>query len=525
MSEAIKVWRKNRTTIIITHDLTPIDAEDFVYVMEEGHVVEQGYRVDLENKGDAFHRLMLMQGDVSEPQRHLHHEDDALEELEDAWTALSASVHSTPRIEVTRDSQHFPVGLFGVSSSPVDLGRASRDLQDARRISASYANHQELLALSTPPLTPPRPTSGSSFGIGRGSPSLGGSPHKLPNRDSSMTLAALELAATTATGRRPTGPRIRHAITQATFDGLDGRPTTHETVVTVDVPPASRPCLTLRELARFYHSTIPNKWLLYSGFIFSVAVGACTPIFSALLSKLIADLAKPDASSLITKTALLVLLVAFVEGVGTFLKYYLLERCAMGWTTRMRKVALSKVIKQDKSFFDRAENSTSALCHSIVKDSEDARLWVGTIIGQLVVVASMLLIGLIWAFASGWELTLVGLGLGPVFIIATRFQALMLSKLESENKRLREDVSRRFHQVSAMECLSASISPLPADTNVALSQAVSNVKAIRSMSIQSVFDNDFLEAASMAYAGGVKAGPFAGMCTSTALALTYGGEG
>ena len=56
-------------------------------------------------------------------------------------------------------------------------------------------------------------------------------------------------------------------------------------------------------------------------------------------------------------------------------------------------------------------------------------------------------------------------------------------------------------------------------------QTISNIRAIRSMSIQSVFSGEFLDATSLAYAGGVKAGPFAGMCTSTALALTYGGEG
>lgn len=45
------------------------------------------------------------------------------------------------------------------------------------------------------------------------------------------------------------------------------------------------------------------------------------------------------------------------------------------------------------------------------------------------------------------------------------------------------------------------------------------------MSIETVFSKEFVDAATLAYTGGVKAGPFAGMCTSTALALTYGGEG
>jgi ABC-type multidrug transport system fused ATPase/permease subunit len=42
---ALKIWRRNRTTIVITHDLGTdmISSGDFVYVMKSGSVVEQGY--------------------------------------------------------------------------------------------------------------------------------------------------------------------------------------------------------------------------------------------------------------------------------------------------------------------------------------------------------------------------------------------------------------------------------------------------------------------------------------------------
>ena len=43
----MKQWRKNQTTIVITHDLSQIVPDDFVYVMENGIVAEQGFRKDL----------------------------------------------------------------------------------------------------------------------------------------------------------------------------------------------------------------------------------------------------------------------------------------------------------------------------------------------------------------------------------------------------------------------------------------------------------------------------------------------
>ena len=44
---AIREWRKGKTTIMITHDMSQIGPDDFVYVLEEGHIVQEGYRRDM----------------------------------------------------------------------------------------------------------------------------------------------------------------------------------------------------------------------------------------------------------------------------------------------------------------------------------------------------------------------------------------------------------------------------------------------------------------------------------------------
>lgn len=465
VSEAIKVWRQNRTTIIITHDLSPIDPHDFVYVMTEGKVVEQGYRVDLEaNYGGPFHSLAHIQ--ATHVVEELFNDSDSIEDL--GWEVVDEaggypSAHSTPRIEVSDvDEFRLPAGGFLVAP-PVDLGRASRELKEARRASATFVERQESRLTGTPPRTPPRPPSTRSRPSSRNSitttappPHYDFSHYSSPDnrRDSSMSMAALELAGQSATIRRPGGVRIKHKTMldggelQKEWSTLqkkgDGGA---EVTIQMEASGPPRVVMTFAQLVRRYYPTIPSKWLLFLGFFFCIVVGACTPIFATLLSQLLANLSNPNASA-VTTTSLLVLLVAFVDGASTFLKYYLLECCGMGWIVALRRDGLGKVIKQDKSFFDRPENSTSSLCHSIIKDTEDARLMVGTIIGQIVVVISMLAIGLIWAMVSGWELTLVGLGLAPIFVIATRLQAGALSVIEARNKVLREDVSKRFHQVS-----------------------------------------------------------------------------
>ena len=60
--EALKRWRANKTTVVITHDLSQIAPDDFVYVLGDGCVVEQGYRKDLQAAlGGVFRDMVRVQ--------------------------------------------------------------------------------------------------------------------------------------------------------------------------------------------------------------------------------------------------------------------------------------------------------------------------------------------------------------------------------------------------------------------------------------------------------------------------------
>ena len=75
----------------------------------------------------------------------------------------------------------------------------------------------------------------------------------------------------------------------------------------------------------------------------------------------------------------------------------------------MGRVYLStalSVIVQDEKWFDRPENAASRIVQVLVKDGEDARDLVAVVWGQCCVVFSMLCVGLVWAFITGWQVTL-----------------------------------------------------------------------------------------------------------------------
>jgi ATP-binding cassette, subfamily B (MDR/TAP), member 1 len=49
--ERVRRWREGLTTIIITHDLSQIRDDDFVYVLEDGYPIEQGPKKTLRDLG------------------------------------------------------------------------------------------------------------------------------------------------------------------------------------------------------------------------------------------------------------------------------------------------------------------------------------------------------------------------------------------------------------------------------------------------------------------------------------------
>lgn len=51
--DAIREWRKDRTTVIITHDTSNIDDGEYVYVMENASVAREGFKRDLHGLSDG----------------------------------------------------------------------------------------------------------------------------------------------------------------------------------------------------------------------------------------------------------------------------------------------------------------------------------------------------------------------------------------------------------------------------------------------------------------------------------------
>ncbi|KAG8730774.1 hypothetical protein FRC12_020081, partial [Ceratobasidium sp. 428] len=255
---------------------------------------------------------------------------------------------------------------------------------------------------------------------------------------------------------------------------------------------------TLSGVVKRFYPTVPNKALVVFGLLVSLASGAMTPIFSFLLATLMSEVAAGGRNvPLITRYALLVLLAAAGDGLTGGLKFFIMEVAAMNWVTALRDRCFERILAQDKRWHDDPAHSPVTVAQVLIKDGDDARTLVAVVLGQCVTVATMVLVGLVWAMAMGWQLTLVGIGVGPVFALVMVFQVRASGNIELKNKRAREEVAKQYYN------------------------AVANVRAIRAMAMESVFKAQFERSLESAMKSGVQGAFITGCGFGIVNALIY----
>ncbi|KAI0059687.1 P-loop containing nucleoside triphosphate hydrolase protein [Artomyces pyxidatus] len=524
--DAIKRWRHNRTTIVITHDLAQISAVDLVYVLKDGAVVQHGFRHELEEMDDGEFRQMV--------RSQSHPGGDRAEKAQDPWSADAVRAREA-EVEIIIEQQ-----------------QQEREDENDRLLSARHMKHQSLLrpisvgswmfdsSTELPGVAPAMVGDRKSARLSRFIPPDAFAGEQPPQgrlrRPSTVYLEAIPqpiVARTTTTRpvslqfpptwqtystpgsptsstsskdeeldekavykRRSVTPNSRFSAiapkrkSRAKFDDDIGLLPWEKNSKEMDdgAKVAQKPRTTL-QLLRDVYPTLPYKSLFLLGVVCAIISGAITPIFSFMLSRLLFEVSiGANDVSTINLYGGIVLCVAVGDGLFMGLKYFILENAAMHWVTRVRTVCYRLILAQDKKWFDKTENSPARLMHILTKDGDDAGVLFSTVLGQCVVVTSMFSVGLVWALVWGWQLTLVGLAVGPVFALIMSVQTNLVSKCELRNKRAREDVAKGYY-----------------DT-------VLNIRGIRSMGFEGVFREQYDKSVNHALSKGVR-GAFVEGCT------------
>ncbi|ROV95924.1 hypothetical protein VSDG_05129 [Cytospora chrysosperma] len=372
--EAIRTWRTGKTTIIITHDVSQIQNEDYVYVLEKSYLVQEGSRRDLVNDaGGMFASLLSLT-------------DDGLTRHDSTTTVSSIASN-----------------IAGLTSSE-SLAQTS--------ITAT-SRFSRLL-----PQPPENANSSGPGGLFR--MSLGAGMHRTTTmRTKELWNSPINLV---DPGRASTA---RDAIPKA------GR---HEVTTKPETISKRREISLFKILGTVWPMLDkPDRIRAILGLVSCLIAAACNPAFAYVFAQLLAAFWAPAAemTSAGRKWAIRLTIIAAADGAATFTAHYLLQCAGQAWVTALRIEALKRILSQPKQWFDKPRHAPSRIVEVLDRNAEEMRNLVGRFVPIVLIVAGMIFSGLIWALVISWRLTLVTLASGPAVYAATRGSASVSAKWEA----------------------------------------------------------------------------------------------
>lgn len=354
--EAIRQWRNNKTTIILTHEYRQIRDNDFVHLIEGGQIIESGLKADLlkHSKSRFFNLNKLQETSVKNS-----FVDDS-------------SVFNTEQYEIKKRSRR--PRLF------LNSGTLSTYLkpQLQQRKKATSIHRKERIK-----------------------------------------------------------PEHVEKFLRETYDDLEDQ--------------RRPPIMSLLNIMKQMNKTLEKRVYVYLGLVSSVLAGVANPLFSYTFSKLLTGIAPQDSKSgssyYSMKWSLIVISIAAIDGIFTFLKEFLLGYCSETWIMSLRIKAITNISSKSIYWFSHQNNTSSEINSLIMNDLRDLRGLASEFLGAVTTLVCVASIGLIWALVSGWKLSLVCISLFPVFIIFSGIYGSLLQVYETEYKTSIAELETLLHEI------------------------------------------------------------------------------
>ncbi|ODV94112.1 hypothetical protein PACTADRAFT_86333 [Pachysolen tannophilus NRRL Y-2460] len=405
--KAVKAWRRGKTTIIMTHEYSQIDDDDYIYVMENGSVIESGYKKELScyDNGE-FNKLSNFQNKNENP----FCDTESLKIYNSRTTAINT-------IEIENDEIYNKEKEFILTT----VGRrlSSSILRASNSFFASTANHE---------------TQDDSYDI-----------EKLALK---MTNQQLE----------PTFARSMKQKNKTILNNTQEVKICNESEANEE---NKENLMSLLEIFKFMNKRIKSKGLIFLGILFSIANGVINPMFSWAFSRLLVGIIPTSGnnydSAYLLKWALIVVLFAVLDGLTSFLKRFLLGIATENWIFQIRNEVYEKLLQQDLTWFSQQATKPAEISALVLNDARDLRNLISEFLNISVTVVVMTLLGLIWSIVEGWKLSLVGISLIPTFILITLCYGGILASAENKYKSAIAALENLMHEtivgVKTIKCL------------------------------------------------------------------------
>lgn len=478
--KSIRDWRRGKTTIIVTHDMSQIQEEEYTYVLDKGVIIQEGFRQNLEKtESGPFKKSSVSEIDFPLIQ-HLYprkrSKTSSTETDSSVYSVVSKDpidIHFIPRtsfipsmIEPSPEDLRSRQASQSLISSPVTfpVNRMSTTLSKFGHLQRMSSHLINFLDRWPPiPISPTGDTESMS-------------------RDKKLSRAPL---------LRTSEPRFRNSRRGSAFSPKALRSKTEPLVKMqrlTKAEKAGRPAPVMKILMTVWPTlTCKKRITLIWGFIFAAIHAAATPTFSWVFSKLLATFFLPtNRSQTALKWSLSVLGVAVVDSAASYLMHYLLESCGQAWVDSLRIEALKRILDQPRAWFDRDKNSLTRLTECLDRNAEEMRNLVGRFAGFIFVAVTMMALAIVWSLILCWRLTLVGLASGPILYALTRTFESISGKWEGKSN-------------DAGEAAGAIL----AETFV-------NIRVVRALTLEGYFHKKYIKATNRAMKVGLKRSAYSG---------------
>lgn len=497
--EAIRLWRAGKTTIIITHDVTQIRPEDYVYVMERGHLLQEGFRKHLvKDEEGMFASLVSLTepapdlGDKKDPRRSSPR-SSVFEEAYEDFHLVPESRLSRLLPNQTYTGSSVRSGIFsitlgsGMSESIMaqaqGLGNPSRHtLYEKDRNSFFLQPAIKARRKSTENTSShSRRSSKSSLAVAQERGEMTRN-HRSRNLRSRHHHGTQDLHGEEE--KRSSFESVTYATTEGTFNGAQQTPKDRR-------DPARKRGLSLRKILSTVWPVLGPRDRIRAvlGLSACLVAAASNPAFSYVFAQFLAVFWAPSAQMAADGQtwAIRLTIIAAIDGSSLFLAHYLMQSVGQTWVTALRVEALKRILCQPKEFFDKPQHSPSRIVEVLDRNAEEMRNLVGKFVPIVLIVVGMMLTAATWSMVVSWRLTLVTLSSAPVVYAATRFNAEVSSKWEARTNAKSETAGS-----AAMETLI-------------------NIRVVRALTLEDYFKRKHERAAGEAYLVGVKRGLWTGL--------------
>ncbi|KAL0934702.1 ABC a-pheromone efflux pump [Colletotrichum truncatum] len=428
--EAVRTWRQGKTTLIITHDISQVEKEDYVYVLEDSRIVQEGTCGNISEDSDgAFVHLSLA------------HDEAALDKGTLGTVTSDAGYNASEldayfmRHEVTRGlsqrsfhHMHLEKGAASLWPSLTETSSASTSRRDS-----SIACRDSRVRCSKMILPPTGPNE-LEWKVNTKTDWQS----KIPTTSCRSFMEMIQISGQAVRVSRGISERMKNVPNYSpaaspenqrecgrTYGKQKAGAVKDETQEVENIP--------LGAIFRtvWPHLSARSRVKLIAGVISCVIAAGCNPVFSYCFARLLAQFWEAgDRQAASQKWSTYMIGVAVVIGVSMYLQRFFMEAVGQAWVDSLRLEGKKRVLLQPKSWFDRPENSSSHINECLDGDAERMRSLVSRFIPINIMLAVIIGASTTWALTISWRLTLVAISTTPIILGTIKLLANINDKWE-----------------------------------------------------------------------------------------------